>query len=198
MIDSISGKILKKSPTLTVVDINGVRLKIHISLSTFERLPAVGSLTQILTYLHVREDILDLYGFSHEEQRDVFMLLIGISGIGPRSAMGILSGATIDEFKKRIIAGDVKSLTVIPGIGTKTAKRIIIELKEKFVTDKDEDISSLIGGDNVPDEMNDAVDALVALGYKRAHALGAMKKLEQQGELTGSIETLIKKALSKM
>lgn len=198
MIDSISGKLMKKSPAFAVIDVNGIRLKIHVSLSTYERLPEAGTNAQLLTYLHVREDILDLYGFSHEDQRDVFLLLIGISGIGPRSAMGILSGATIDEFKKRIIAGDVKSLTIIPGIGSKTAKRIIIELKEKFVTDKDEDISTLMGSGDVPTEMLDAVDALIALGYKRSQALAAMKKLEKKGDLTGSVELLIKKALSHM
>ncbi len=198
MIDSITGKLIKKSPAFVVLDVNGVRLRVHISVSTYERLPAVGSQSEVLTYLHVREDILDLYGFSHEEQRDMFMLLIGISGIGPRSAMGILSGASVAEFKKRIIAGDVKSLTVIPGIGTKTAKRIIIELKEKFVTEKDEDMSVIFGRDDVPDDMQDAVEALISLGYKRAKAHAAMKKLEKAGELTGTVEILIKKALAKM
>ena len=149
-------------------------------------------------YLHVREDILALYGFDHDDQRSMFLLLIGISGIGPRSAMGILSGASIAEFKKRIIAGDVKSLTVIPGIGPKTAKRIIVELKEKFVTEKDDDISMLFDAEKVPDEMNDAIQALQSLGYSRAQAHKAMKKLEKSGDLTGNLEELLKKALKKM
>ena len=198
MIDSISGLLIQKNPTYAVVDVGGIRLKVNITISTYERLPSTGSKTELLVYLHVREDILALYGFDHDDQRSMFLLLIAISGIGPRSAMGILSGASIAEFKKRIVAGDVKSLTVIPGIGAKTAKRIIVELKEKFVTEKDDDISMLFDAEKVPDEMNDAIQALQSLGYSRAQAHKAMKKLEKSGDLTGNLEELLKKALKKM
>ena len=198
MIDSISGLLKQKNPTYAVVDVGGIRLKVNITISTYERLPSTGSKTELLVYLHVREDILALYGFDHDDQRSMFLLLIGISGIGPRSAMGILSGASIAEFKKRIISGDVKSLTVIPGIGPKTAKRIIVELKEKFVTEKDDDISMLFDAEKVPDEMNDAIQALQSLGYSRIQAHKAMKKLEKSGDLTGNLEELLKKALKKM
>ena len=198
MIDSISGLLIQKNPTYAVVDVGGIRLKVNITISTYERLPSTGSKTELLVYLHVREDILALYGFDHDDQRSMFLLLIGISGIGPRSAMGILSGASIAEFKKRIISGDVKSLTVIPGIGPKTAKRIIVELKEKFVTEKDDDISMLFDAEKVPDEMNDAIQALQPLGYSRIQAHKAMKKLEKSGDLTGNLEELLKKALKKM
>ena len=198
MIDSISGFLIQKNPTYAVVDVGGIRLKVNITISTYERLPSTGSKTELLVYLHVREDILALYGFDHDDQRSMFLLLIGISGIGPRSAMGILSGARIAEFKKRIVAGDVKSLTVIPGLGPKTAKRIIVELKEKFVTEKDDDISMLFDAEKVPDEMNDAIQALQSLGYSRIQAHKAMKKLEKSGDLTGNLEELLKKALKKM
>ena len=198
MIDSISGLLIQKNPTYAVVDVGGIRLKVNITISTYERLPSTGSKTELLVYLHVREDILALYGFDHDDQRSMFLLLIGISGIGPRSAMGILSGASIAEFKKRIISGDVKSLTVIPGIGPKTAKRIIVELKEKFVTEKDDDISMLFDAEKVPDEMNDAIQALQSLGYSRIQAHKAMKKLEKSGDLIGNLEELLKKALKKM
>ena len=198
MIDSISGLLIQKNPTYAVVDVGGIRLKVNITISTYERLPSTGSKTELLVYLHVREDILALYGFDHDDQRSMFLLLIAISGIGPRSAMGILSGASIAEFKKRIVAGDVKSLTVIPGIGPKTAKRIIVELKEKFVTEKDDDISMLFDAEKVPDEMNDAIQALQSLGYSRIQAHKAMKKLEKSGDLTGNLEELLKKALKKM
>ena len=198
MIDSIFGLLKQKNPTYAVVDVGGIRLKVNITISTYERLPSTGSKTELLVYLHVREDILALYGFDHDDQRSMFLLLIGISGIGPRSAMGILSGASIAEFKKRIISGDVKSLTVIPGIGPKTAKRIIVELKEKFVTEKDDDISMLFDAEKVPDEMNDAIQALQSLGYSRIQAHKAMKKLEKSGDLIGNLEELLKKALKKM
>ncbi len=189
---------MHKDPTLAIIDVGGVRLKLSISVNTYERLPSTGGKAELLTYLHVREDVLDLYGFDHQEQRELFLLLINISGIGPRSAMTILSGASTSEFKRRIIAGDVKSLTVIPGIGTKTARRIIIELKEKFVKDTDDDLITLTGGESMRDEIRDALDALVSLGYTRAQAHQAIRKLEKSGDLTGSLEEIIKKALIRM
>ncbi len=197
MIDSIFGKLIKKEPTFAVVDMNGIRLKISITVATFEKLSAIGKSVELMTYLHVREDILDLYGFADDIERDVFLKLISVSGIGPRSGITILSGATPQEFKKRIIAEDVKSLTVIPGIGPKTAKRIILELKEKFV-DEDVDISNLFGVEKTSDEIKDAVQALLSLGYKRGQINEALKKVKDTDELEGSVEVLIKQALSKM
>lgn len=197
MIDSIFGKLIKKEPTFAVVDMNGIRLKINISVSTFEKLPSVGNPVELLTYLHVREDILDLYGFSEDTERDLFIKLISVSGIGPRSAISILSGATPKEFKHRIISEDVKSLTVIPGIGPKTARRIILELKEKFVGE-DIDISNLVGVEKISDEIKDVIQALLSLGYKRGQINEALKKVKDTDELEGSVEILIKKALSKM
>ncbi len=197
MIDSIFGKLIKKEPTFAIADLDGVRLKINISIATFEKLPLIGTSVELMTYLHVREDILDLYGFSEDIERDLFLKLIGVSGICQLSAITILSGATPQEFRKRIITEDVKSLTVIPGIGPKTAKRIILELKEKFV-DEDVDISNLIGGDKTNDEIKDVVQALLSLGYKRGQINEALKKIKDVDELEGSVEELIKKALKKM
>ena len=197
MIDSIFGKLIKKEPTFAVADMDGIRLKINISIATFEKLPLIGTSVELMTYLHVREDILDLYGFAEDIERDLFLKLIGVSGIGPRSAITILSGATPQEFKKRIISEDVKSLTVIPGIGPKTAKRIILELKEKFV-DEDVDISNLVGIEQTSDEIKDVVQALSSLGYKRGQINESLKKLKEADELDGSLEKIIKKALTKM
>ena len=197
MIDSIFGKLIKKEPTFAVVDMNGIRLKISITVATFEKLSAIGKSVELMTYLHVREDILDLYGFADDIERDVFLKLISVSGIGPRSGITILSGATPQDFKKRIIAEDVKSLTVIPGIGPKTAKRIILELKEKFV-DEDVDISNLFGVEKTSDEIKDVVQALLSLGYKRGQINEALKKIKKDDEIEGSVEELIKKALTKM
>ena len=132
LIDSISGIVFIKQPTQLVVDIGGIRFQVNISISCYESLPEEGKQIEILTFLHVKDDILDLYGFKDISERSLFKYLNIISGIGPRSAMNILSGTNPEEFKNQIIAGDVKSLTVIPGIGAKTAKRIIVELKEKF------------------------------------------------------------------
>ena len=197
MIDSIFGKLIKKEPTFAVIAMNGIRLKINISIATFEKLPQIGASIELVTYLHVREDILNLYGFTEEIEKDLFLKLIGVSGIGPRSAITILSGATPQEFKKRIISEDVKSLTVIPGIGPKTAKRIILEIKEKIV-DEDVDISNLVGVERLSAEIKDVVQALLSLGYKRGQINEALKKIKKDDEIEGSVEELIKKALTKM
>jgi Holliday junction DNA helicase RuvA len=194
MFDSIQGRLVHKDPTTGVVDVSGLRFRLHLTVSTYEKLPSVGDTVELLTYLHVREDILELYAFHSQEERDLFLLLNTISGIGPRSAMTILSGTNPAEFKRRIVSGDVKSLTIIPGIGPKTAKRIIVELKEHFVEAEAEEI-----GIALPEEMHDlasdAIHALMALGFKRGPIHQVLRQLEHKGELTGSIEDIIKKAL---
>ena len=198
MIDSISGTLQKKEPTFAIIDVGGIRMKLGITISTYERLPSTGNQSELLVYFHVREDILALYGFDNEEQRSMFMLLIGISGIGPRSAMGILSGASTSEFKKRIIADDVKSLMIIPGIGAKTAKRIIVELKDKFIKEEDEEFISLDESGVITAEMNDAYQVLQSLGYSHMQAQKAMKKVEISGGLSGGLEDMIKQLLSNI
>jgi len=199
LIDSISGIVFIKQPTQLVVDIGGIRFQVNISISCYESLPEEGKQIEILTFLHVKDDILDLYGFKDLSERSLFIYLNMISGIGPRSAMNILSGTNPEEFKNQIVAGDVKSLTVIPGIGAKTAKRIIVELKEKFEADKNvKDDLGFIDDTSDSDLIKNVRNALQSLGYKSSQINNTMKELDQLGELSGSIEEVIKKALSKM
>ena len=127
LVNYIAGKLISKTPTLANVEIGGFVFNVKISLASFEKLPKINENITLLTHLHVKEDILELYGFVYETERFLFLNLNKINGIGPRSAMNILSGTSPAEFKQKIIDGDVKSLTSIPGIGAKTAKRIIIE-----------------------------------------------------------------------
>jgi Holliday junction DNA helicase RuvA len=195
LIDSIKGTLVKKSPTSVIIDVGGIRLGIPITLATFEKIPDPNQPVELLTYLHVREDIMELYGFYDDHERDVFMQLNSISGIGPRSAMNILSGTDPVEFKKKIIDSDVASLTSIPGIGTKTAKRIIVELKDKFT---DQDTGSdldflLVSGDK--DKIDDATKVLISLGYKRSAINQVIKKLITKDGLDDNIEDIIKAAL---
>ncbi|NQU28045.1 MAG: Holliday junction branch migration protein RuvA [Candidatus Marinimicrobia bacterium] len=197
MIDSIFGKLVKKSPTAAIVDVGGIRFELNISVPAYDRLPKTGAEIDLLTYLHVREDILKLYAFVEEDERKLFLLLIAITGIGPRSAMTILSGTNPKDFKNRIIAGDVKSLTNVPGIGPKTAKRIIIELKEKFVNFEDDENLDYLSEVQSP-YFNDAILALMSLGYKRHQCQRALKELEKDGQLAGGLEMVLKKALAKM
>ena len=199
LIDSISGIVFIKQPTQLVVDIGGIRFQVNISISCYESLPEESEQIEILTFLHVKDDILDLYGFKDLSERSLFKYLNMISGIGPRSAMNILSGTNPEEFKNQIVAGDVKSLTVIPGIGAKTAKRIIVELKEKFEADKNvKDDLGFIDDTSDSDLIKNVRNALQSLGYKSSQINNTMKELDQLGDLSGSIEEVIKKALSKM
>ena len=195
MIDSIKGTLVKKNPTSVIIDIGGIRLGIPITLATFEKIPDPNHTVELLTYLHVREDIMELYGFYDDHERDVFMQLNSISGIGPRSAMNILSGTNPIEFKKKIIDSDVASLTSIPGIGTKTAKRIIVELKDKF-TDQDtgSDLDFLLESSD-KDKIDDVTKVLISLGYKRSAINQVIKKLVAKDGLDENIEDIIKGAL---
>ena len=195
MIDSIKGTLVQKNPTSVIIDVGGIRLGIPITLATFEKIPDLNQPVELLTYLHVREDIMELYGFYDDHERDVFMQLNSISGIGPRSAMNILSGTDPIEFKKKIIDSDVASLTSIPGIGTKTAKRIIVELKDKF-TDQDtgSDLEFLLVSDD-KDKIDDVTKVLVSLGYKRNAINQVIKKLVTKDGLDENIEDIIKGAL---
>ena len=195
MIDSIKGILVKKNPTSVIIDIGGIRLGIPITLATFEKIPDPNHAVELLTYLHVREDIMELYGFYDDHERDVFMQLNSISGIGPRSAMNILSGTNPIEFKKKIIDSDVASLTSIPGIGTKTAKRIIVELKDKF-TDQEtgSDLDFLLVSSD-KDKIDDVTKVLISLGYKRSAINQVIKKLVSKDGLDENIEDIIKGAL---
>ena len=195
MIDSIKGILVKKNPTSVIIDIGGIRLGVPITLATFEKIPDPNQAVELLTYLHVREDIMELYGFYDDHERDVFMQLNSISGIGPRSAMNILSGTNPIEFKKKIIDSDVASLTSIPGIGTKTAKRIIVELKDKF-TDQDtgSDLDFLLVSSD-KDKIDDVTKVLISLGYKRSAINQVIKKLVSKDALDENIEDIIKGAL---
>jgi Holliday junction DNA helicase, RuvA subunit len=132
MIYQVKGKLISKDMDFVVLDIGGIGLKISSTLNTIR---AINSESEVLlyTYLHVREDTLDLYGFYSLLEKEVFLLLIGISGIGPKLANTILSGILPDKLKEKIISGDINALTSVPGVGSKTAKRIIIELKDKFI-----------------------------------------------------------------
>lgn len=198
MIDQLKGSVGQKTDTYAVIFVNGVGYKVKMSINGLKSLPNDGTDVHILTYLHIREDIMDLYGFSDSKERKTFHLLLSITGIGPKLALTILSGIDPMKLKDRVVEGDLASLTSVPGVGTKTAKRIIIELKEKFIKidtsslgfeEKDIYHSSLF---------NDTINALTGLGYKTHHATKACTELEKKGELEGELEDIIKKALNQL
>jgi len=196
VIGYIEGKLSVKTPTFVVIDVGGVGYEIHISLTTYNQIGKAGEKLKILTYLYVKEDKLDLYGFATEDEKGFFKTLVSISGIGPSMAIGILSAIKIDRFKAAIVNEDVGILTTIPGIGKKTAQRIIIELKDKIGVLTDKEKSYLIGKD--PEErsvINDSISALVSLGYSRAIAQRSVDRVLAETKEEIKIEELIRKSL---
>jgi Holliday junction DNA helicase RuvA len=196
MIDFISGVIVEKSPTRVILQSNGIGYALQISLNTYEHLPHLGESIHLKTYLHVREDSLQLYAFFQEVERKVFLALISVSGIGPKAAQGILSGIKIYELIQAIQHGDEQRLTAIGGVGKKTAQRLIVELKEKFMQ------MGLLEDQHFPEykalklssQEEEAVLALLSLGYKKQTVEKALFKVRADGE-GSSAEELVKKAL---
>ncbi len=197
MIEKIRGVIERKSDSYSIIMVGGIGYRINMSKNCIKGLPTLESEVNILTYLHVKEDILDLYGFFDENERRIFLLLISISGIGPKLAITILSGTESVNLKDKIIAGDIMALTKIQGVGTKTAKRIIVELKEKLIKSTDASLGFNEGITN-SQLYFDVMNALIALGYKSNFAKSACLNLEKKGEFNGKLEEIIKKALQEI
>lgn len=193
MIDSISGKIFKKEPTMLYVDTGSIVLSIHICLRDYEKIPNVGESISINTFLNVKENLLELYGFINEDRRGLFINLIEVSGIGPKTAINLLSNVSVSSFKDSIISEDVKSLSLIPGIGPKTAKRIILDIKEKI---SDKSSYEIVEQNDVDFTYDDIFTALSSLGYKKIQIDTAIKKLNNEGLYKGNIEKVIKKVLA--
>ena len=191
MIDQISGKIISINDNYVVLEVGGFGMKVNVS-ATFASKLVNEELITLVTYLNVREDALDLYGFKNESERNLFLMLISISGIGPKLALSILSGVELKELKSNILSGDIKSLTSIPGVGAKTAKRIIIELKDKLSKTTTTELGF---EDNFASKISkDVLSALVGLGYSESIAIEVIKRINPANS-DKSIESLIKEAL---
>lgn len=194
MIAYLQGILSEKRPTQAVIDVNGVGYSAFVPLSTYQKLPEIGEKVRLLTHTHVREDAFVLYGFATREERELFELLLGVNGIGPKSALMVLSSISIDQFQHCILQEDLSLLTKISGIGKKTAQRLIVELKEKL--QKSEALSAesikLKTGDNTADE---ALAALLSLGYDRGEAREALQRVTSEKKKMSAAE-LVKKALS--
>ncbi|MFQ5583960.1 MAG: Holliday junction branch migration protein RuvA [Calditrichia bacterium] len=202
MIEQIKGNLVQKTPTFCVLDLNGFGIGINISLNTFQSLKNYGENSEVslFTHLHVREDLLQLYGFSDVNEKDLFRLLISVSGIGPRLAITLLSGPSSEEIQNAIVTENITYLTKVPGVGKKTAQRLILELKEK-VTEKHgvtaAEAAAPISGPLHP-LFREAMLAMVQLGYKQQEAVRALNKAVQKMPENGSLEELIKLALREL
>ncbi len=199
MLAFIKGQLAQMTEDGIVVENNGLGYEMSVPLSVMNQLPAIGGDVKIYTYLHVREDAMKLFGFLSKDDLAVFKLLITVNGIGPKGALGILSAITPDDLRFAVLADDVKAISKAPGIGTKTASKLILELKDKL---KLEDafegrlgnqaaMESVSGGGT--ERINEAVQALVALGYSNTDALKAVRKVPLTDET--SVEELLKLSL---
>lgn len=188
----IKGTLVQKSDNYIVVDANGVGYMIYTSLNSMQNTGEIGKKITIYTYLHVREDVMDLFGFTTIEEKNMFMHLISVSGVGPKAALSILSVTTPAKFALAVITNDVKTITKASGVGPKMAQRVILELKDKMKTDELE-IDLEDESDNIlSDNRSEAISALVVLGYSSNDAQKAVKGIDG----TLSVEEIIKKALA--
>jgi Holliday junction DNA helicase RuvA len=191
MLNYLIGQIKSKHPAEIIIEVNGFGFEVYIPLSTFNKLGVVGEQVKIFTSLYIRQENWAIYGFATEEERSLFNLLTTVSGVGPKSAIAALSAMSTDQIITAIATGDVEKLTLIPGIGKKTAQRLILELKDK--------VKILEVGEIIPleAEPREAVLALEALGFNRHQAEKAVERaLKAGGE--GKAEEIIRKALGFM
>lgn len=190
MIGSLRGRIASKAPPQLTLEVAGVGYEVEAPMSTFFHLPAVGAEVHLLTHLVVREDAHMLYGFATEDERRLFRALIKVSGVGPKIALALLSGVSVADFNQSVQAQDISSLTRVPGIGRKTAERLIVEMRDRLVAPQ---LATGTAGDaGAASPANEAYDALIALGYRPAEAT---RLLKAAGPGTHSTEELIRRAL---
>lgn len=192
----LSGKIVRKDPTRLILEVGGIGFELTIPLSTYHTVGNAGEEAKVLTHFIVREDAHQLYGFATEEERNLFRLLVSVSGVGPKMALAVLSGMGAAEFRKAIVEGALPVLTGISGIGRKTAERLVVELREKILLlePKSKALGSgrLTAGGQL---MEDSLQALVSLGYRRNDAKQAVEKVLSEKSGSYSVEELIRASL---
>ena len=193
MISRLTGKLVEKTPPQIVIDVNGVGYEADVSMQTFYNLPPLGETVQVFTQLVVREDAHLLFGFATTEERKTFRQLIKVSGIGAKTALGILSAMTADELAQAVAEEDVKRLSSVPGIGKKTAERMVLELRGKLITHTVTDGLFVAPSEN--DETNDIVSTLLALGYNEREAKAAVKGIPKGTDVGEGVRLALKNLL---
>lgn len=197
----IKGTLTDVEENLVVLEAGGIGYNIYTAGQTMDYLPSVGEELKLYTYLHLREDVMMLYGFLTKDDLKVFKLLLGVSGIGPKGALAILSVMTADDLRFAVLADDAKTIAKAPGVGAKTAKRLILELKDKLSLEEAfEQKLANTNAERMPNQItgikNDAVQALVALGYSSTEALKAVNAVEITED--SDVEDILKAALKNM
>lgn len=193
MYDHIEGELISKSPAQAVISAGGVGYSFTIPISTFDALPDRGR-AKLLVYLHVREEVLRLYGFASEKERKLFLRLISVSGIGPGTALAILNGLTVEEFRRAVASEEVSTLCRVKGIGRKTAERIIVELRRDMERELLEEPAAR-GAANLT---ADAVQAMLVLGYTRSASEAAVTRALEKVGHDATPERLVREALQQV
>jgi Holliday junction DNA helicase RuvA len=199
MIGQLRGQLLQKKPNHLILDVQGVGYDIQIPLTTFYELPDEGQEVILRIHTHVREDMLALYGFKTQREKDLFLKLISISGIGPKLAISILSGAQVEELAHAIAQGDLSRLTAIPGVGRKTAERLVLELKSQisqFLVPESAQVSRT--QEKLDTLQEDIISALVNLGYARPAAEKALMATVRGNDAPQTFEDLLRNTLRRL
>jgi Holliday junction DNA helicase RuvA len=199
MIGNIRGQLLQKKPNVILVDVHGVGYEVSIPLTSFYELPSEGNEVSLKIHTHVREDMLTLFGFHTQREKDLFLKLISISGIGPKLAISILSGAQVEELAQAIAEGNLARLTAIPGVGRKTAERLVLELKSQitpFLLPEQAEAAKAAGAPSPLEE--DILSALVNLGYPRASAEKALAVVLRSSECERTFEDVLRNTLRRL
>ena len=198
MIAYLKGTLIQKTTSQVILDIGGVGYRASIPLSTYLKLGDVDDAAELHIYTHVTDSALALYGFFTEKEKNLFLKLINISGIGPKIALNVLSGMTVASFRGAVAAGDAKSLSQISGVGRKTAERIVVELKDKIGVSGAWEASSERHGLSVEDQKaNDAALALLALGFKQTEAQEAVRRATAALGARAGLEEIVRACLKK-
>lgn len=197
MYEFLSGKIISKEPTRLVLEVGGMGYELLIPLSTFHSLGGPGESARVLTHFLVREDNHQLVGFKSGEERDIFRMLLSVTGIGPKLSLAILSGIGTSELRKAIVEGSISALTAISGIGRKTAERLIVELREKMVLLETKSGTGGLARSSKEERLiEDSIQALISLGYRKPEAKRALQRaLAEKGGDSLSIEEVIRASL---
>lgn len=198
MIGFVRGIVEEIEDGSLIIDRNGIGFQVFVPGGVLGEQYRIGEEVKVYTYLHVKEDVMQLYGFLTKDDLSVFKLLLNVNGIGPKAALGVLSGITADELRFAVLSDDAATLSKAPGIGKKTAQKMILELKDKFSLEdafeqKLSNVQERNLGDADQDVAKEAVQALVALGYSNTEALQAVRKVEMQGDM--DTESVLKAAL---
>lgn len=194
MIGYLTGKLFTKKPTQSIIDVNGVGFIVNTSINTFEKLPEIGASVSLYTFLAVKEDALSLYGFHTVSEKELFEILISINGVGPKLAQGVLSGIEVEEFKNAIASNNISRLVAIPGVGRKTAERMMVELKDKI--EKVSDFGTPVDSKTFSIK-DDAIAALVGLGYNQKTSDKIVKNVASENPSI-SLEDLIRESLKNL